>query len=91
MVKGVSKRVIVVRSPDPRIFDEAIFIVRDDALKKSGVSAEDLLREAQEAAGSYLKTNLQKKWRFLRRIPSALWLCAGAGLASAVWALAAFL
>ena len=32
MVKGISKQVIVVKSPDPRFFEQAIFIVREDAL-----------------------------------------------------------
>ena len=30
MVKGISRRVIVVSSPDRRYFDEAIFILRSD-------------------------------------------------------------
>ncbi|MFR6393801.1 MAG: hypothetical protein ACLUNQ_00590 [Oscillospiraceae bacterium] len=32
MVKGISRRVIVVESPDPRVFDQAIFILRNDVL-----------------------------------------------------------
>lgn len=31
MVKGISRRVVVVDSPDPRFFEQAIFIVRNDA------------------------------------------------------------
>ena len=31
MVKGISKQVIVVHSPDPKLFEQAIFIVRNDA------------------------------------------------------------
>ena len=30
MVKGISRQVIVVQSPDPKLFDQAIFILRDD-------------------------------------------------------------
>ena len=30
VVKGVAKRVIVVKSPDPNVFEEAIFIVREE-------------------------------------------------------------
>ena len=33
VVKGVAKRVIVVKSPDPKVFEEAIFIVREDYMK----------------------------------------------------------
>ena len=32
MVKGVSRRIVVVRAPEQNIFEEAIFILRDDAL-----------------------------------------------------------
>ena len=31
MVKGISRRVVVVDSPDPRFFEQAIFIVRNYA------------------------------------------------------------
>ena len=32
MVKGISKQVIVVQSPDQKLFDQAIFILKDDAV-----------------------------------------------------------
>lgn len=47
MVKGVARRVIVVKSPDPRLFEQAIFIVKEDAFTKGGVSAEQVLQEAK--------------------------------------------
>ena len=31
MVKGISRRVVVLDSPDQRFFEQAIFIVRNDA------------------------------------------------------------
>ena len=42
MVKGINKRVIVVKAPDPRLFEQAIFIMREDAFAE-GVSAEQVL------------------------------------------------
>ena len=30
MVKGISRRVVVVRPPDPSVFEEAIFVVREN-------------------------------------------------------------
>ncbi len=35
MVKGISRRVIVVRSPDPRFFEQAIFLMKEDAFHNS--------------------------------------------------------
>ena len=56
MVKGINKRVIVVKAPDPRLFEQAIFIMREDAFAE-GVSAEQVLEEAQKAAKSYVRGN----------------------------------
>ncbi|MEG1918337.1 MAG: translation initiation factor 2, partial [Oscillospiraceae bacterium] len=53
MVKGISRRVVVVNSPDPRIFEQAIFIVRNDALMRDGVSAQEIVEEARRVAKSY--------------------------------------
>ena len=47
MVKGISKQVIVVNSPDKKMFDQAIFILSDEAMKEEGVSNEELLRHAK--------------------------------------------
>lgn len=47
VVKGVAKRVIVVKSPDPKVFEEAIFIVREDYMKTAGVTRSQLLSEAR--------------------------------------------
>lgn len=52
MVKGSAKRVVVVDSPDRRFFEQAIFIVRSDAEKK-GVTAAELVEEAQQVARGY--------------------------------------
>ena len=61
MVKGKSRRVIVVPSPDKRLFEEAIFFVNEDMLKKDGVSAEMVVKEAQQIAERYVKENFRKK------------------------------
>ena len=47
VVKGISKRVIVVKSPDPKIFEQAIFIIREDFAGQSGVSEKDVRRGEQ--------------------------------------------
>ena len=48
MVKGISRQVIVVHSPDPKLFEQAIFILKDNAVGE-GVTDEALLKEAQKA------------------------------------------
>ena len=49
MVKGISRRVVVVDSPDQRFFEQAIFIVRNDA-GGEGVTARELVEEAVQSA-----------------------------------------
>ncbi|MDY5510919.1 hypothetical protein [Dysosmobacter sp.] len=52
MVKGISRRVVVLDSPDQRYFEQAIFIVRNDAAGE-GVSARELVEEAKRVARNY--------------------------------------
>ena len=47
MVKGISRQVIVVHAPDPKLFDQAIFILKDDAVGQEGITEEALLKEAK--------------------------------------------
>lgn len=47
MVKGISKQVIVVNSPDKKMFEQAIFILSDEAVKHNGVTNDELLKEAK--------------------------------------------
>lgn len=90
MVKGVARRVIVVKTPDRRLFEQAIFIVKEDAFTREGVTAEQVLAEAQRVADGYVRRNsgLRKK---LLRIPAPAYAAAGAMAATAAWALALFL
>ena len=90
MVKGISRQVIVVRSPDPKLFEQAIFIVKEDAFTKGGVSAEQVLQEAKRVADGYVRRNSPLA-RTLRRLPAPAYAAAGALLATAAWALTLFL
>ena len=82
MVKGISKRIIVVRSPDPRIFEQAIFIVREDYMGQTGVSQTQLLRQARLAAGNYLSPGGNDKSSVLPRLRGLLYAAAGAAAAA---------
>jgi hypothetical protein len=90
MVKGVTRRVVVIKSPDPKLFDEAIFIVREDALCDPGVTGDEILRQARETADSYVKTHFSAR-RFTRLSPPVLLAAlSGACFASALWYLLRF-
>jgi len=87
MIKGITKKVIVVKSPDPKIFEEAIFIVRDEAASQNGSSADALLREAQKIANGYIGSVN----RGVHRLPPIAYATAGAALTGLVWVLTALI
>lgn len=89
MVQGVSRQVIVVRSPDPRFFEQAIFIVKEDAFGR-GASADAVLREARRAADGYLHraTGWRRAWH---RLPAPAYAAGGALGATLCWLLAMLL
>lgn len=89
MVKGVNRRVILVKSPDPKLFEQAIFIMREEAFLE-GVTADQVVREAQQVAKGYVRRN--SRWgRLMHAIPAPAYAAAGAAVASLAWALAMFL
>ena len=45
MVKGITRQVIVVQSPEKKLFEQAIFILREDACD---VTDDMLLQEARK-------------------------------------------
>lgn len=90
MVKGVSRRVIVVKSPDPRLFEQAIFIVRENSSGTTGVTAEQILEEARRVAKGYIHKNTGPG-RYLKKIPAPAFMAAGAGFTGLIWLLVALL
>ena len=78
MVKGISRQVIVLESPDPQLFDQAIFILRDDVVKK-GITDEALMKEAK----CLIRSGKPEKKR--RQVVEAMWAAIGAVLTGAIW------
>ena len=67
MVKGISKQVIVVDPPEPKLFEQAIFILKEDT---PGITDEALLKEAKQLL--HAPNTEEKPWQ------SAIWaLCGG--------------
>ena len=89
MVKGTSRRVVVVDSPDQRFFEQAIFIVRNDAAGE-GVTARELVEEARRVARNYAGGDhgrLGRAWRNLSPIVYTLMGAAVIGLMGLITAL----
>ena len=84
MVKGISRQVVVVRSLDTKLFEQAIFLIRDGALPRQGVTEEDILKEANAAADTYLQEKLDKP-AVIPALRSALWALAGAAATGLAW------
>ena len=88
MVKGISRRVVVVDSPDQRFFEQAIFIVRNDAAGE-GVTSRELVEEAKRVARSYTGSSHGRLSRAWRDLSPALYTLMGAAVIGLVWLVAA--
>jgi len=82
MVKGISRQVIVVHAPEPELFEQAIFILKDNAVKE-GITDEQLMREARMAIHSGGK--MEKTRQFY--LYGAVWAGGGALLTGLAWLL----
>ena len=84
MVKGVSRRVVVVRPDECGVFEQAIFLVRDYSAPRS-----DVVREACRIASGYLAGGRRTRGRRARwRL--ALAFAGGVLASSAVWSVLCF-
>ena len=79
MVKGISRQVIVVQAPEPKLFEQAIFILKEDM--GEGITDEALLKEAQKAISGPEK-GIRKRHVWLY---GAFWAAAGAVVMGMIW------
>lgn len=85
MVKGISKQVIVVQSPEPELFEQAIFILKERAVSQ-GVSDEALLKEAKRLiAGSGSRQKKRSAYS------GPVWAAGGVLLTGLIWFLTSML
>lgn len=85
MVKGIAKRVVMVKSLKRSIFEQAIFVIKDEAYANGKLSADKILSEASGIAERYLSTkkHSSKQTEFYL-ILSAV---AGGAFVGIIWAL----
>jgi len=86
MVKGTSRQVIVVQGAEPKLFEQAIFILRDSAVGE-GITEDALMKEAREVIRGYDKPS-RKRQLYLY---GAAWASGGALLTGLVWLLTVLL
>ena len=79
MVKGISRQVIVVQSPGPELFEQAIFILKDKAVGE-GITDEMLMKQAQQVIRG---GRPEKKRHFY--LYGAVWASGGAVLMGLAW------
>ena len=79
MVKGISRQVIVVHSPDQKLFEQAIFILNDDAVAK-GVTDEMLLKSADKLLRGSQKGKKPSLWMY-----GSMWAGVGALATAVAW------
>lgn len=84
MVKGISRQVIVVQSPDKDLFEQAIFILTDTAVEK-GVTDQQLLQQARQS----VRTAGRK--HPVNGLSGPVWAAAGAAFTGVVWLITSFL
>ncbi len=86
LVKGISRQVIVVQSPDQELFEQAIFILKDEAVQGKGITEDMLLKEAHRL----INANPSGK-RKISLYFSAFWAGTGALVTGVFWLLSRFL
>ena len=79
MVKGISRQVIVVDAPEPKLFEQAIFILRRDA---KDVTDEELIKEAKWLIG----TQPVRSWK-----DGFVWASCGVAVVGILWLLSVLL
>ena len=77
MVKGISRQVIVLQSPQTEMFEQAIFILKDSS---QSVTDEQLIKEATRLVNHAIVST---------RFPwgGIFWACCGSAVSGLLWLL----
>lgn len=77
---GVSRRVVVVDAAESPLFEQIIYIVRDDAAS-GGITAADLVQQARDAVGCVPAPAPRPRQKSYTGL--LIWLCSVAGVLAA--------
>lgn len=89
MVKGTTRQVMVVKTPEGGLFEQAIFLLKEDSLEKQGVTEGQILEEAKRISASSVEK--KGKSRGVHTLPPVAWIGIGAGLMGLAWLLSVIL
>ena len=86
MVKGTSRQVILVQGQEEKLFEQAIFILKDEAVAQ-GVTEEILLKEAKAVLrGRDLPARGESLF-----LHGSVWAAGGAMVTGLIWLLTAWI
>ena len=83
MVKGTTRQVMMVRLADTDLFEQAIFLLKEDSLEKQGITERQILEEAKRLAEGCAEQSRRRKHRL--SLSTLAWSSAGAALTGLVW------
>ena len=81
----------MVDSPDTELFEQAIFIVRNDAFGKAGITPEQVVSEACRVARGYSAAHGGHRTSRWQVLPALCYSALGAGVIGLAWLLATIL
>lgn len=81
MVKGVSRQVIVIDSPDRRYFEQAIFILRRDISIPRAAEYPPIVEEAHRIAERCIQRRRPRHFV----IPAPVWALLGGATVALLW------
>lgn len=89
MVRGNTRQIVVVKSPDGKLFEQAFFLLREDALERQGVTERELLEEARRVADGYVQKAMRVRGR--PKLRGLLLAAMGAAPVALAWLISALL
>ena len=81
-MKGISRQVIVLHPQNEKLFEQAIFILKDNAVGKDAITDERLMKEAER-----LLNSPRPRRRKETAVSGPLWAGGGALVTGLLWLL----